>query len=579
MKKTLPIAIIAASLLGLGSLSSCHDEDLGVSESVLKEKAFEDAFSKQFGKPDPNQSWDFYTQAIEGLRASKATTRATIADYGLTVTSRTSQPAYVAESGAHDYYNEKLPEYQNNYNMGQSQYNLVATGDGHFTISAIEYAGAFETQSDYNFHFFIRIADENGNPVYETDSQGRQVYENASGIVFRPYTNNSGQTRYRSDEDYYETYGSVQDDWTPARLGAKLFDSKNVSSGANPNLSVDVDMNSGTKFYFELQYHQNNQIAHRFYSNEVIPYNYETIPRGNHPDGYSDQYVTFPFSYSQFTYKTRDYYNQYNGPSQLLSSSTVATDEGIKTYYVIGFEDAWEYLYYLDFDYNDVVIFMDGNLPIPESKRFMVEDLEQYDWDYNDVVFDVEYNRVVIRALGGTQPVYLSFKDERIPDDNFTVELHEYMCAKQTRAGKTNQNPKDPATGLYKPINVNAPNGLELDPVVFAQWLDPFDIDEMLALGTQNDIEIIVGSSSDNTFTGEVDVTPKTKIQYAAGDRCPAVITSLVTTKWMKEIKLITTAYPYFYDGKQPAEGEAQTVDDYWFSNPDAAYADNLYTP
>ena len=79
MKKTLPIAIIAPSLLGLGSLTSCHDEDFDVSTQTLKERAFNEAFVKQFGKPDANQSWDFYTQAMEGLRS--ATTRATVDDF------------------------------------------------------------------------------------------------------------------------------------------------------------------------------------------------------------------------------------------------------------------------------------------------------------------------------------------------------------------------------------------------------------------------------------------------------------------------------------------------------------------
>ena len=215
MKKTLPIAIIATSFLGLGSLTSCHDEDFDVSTQTLKERAFNEAFVKQFGKPDANQSWDFYTQAMEGLRS--ATTRATVDDFGLKVTTRTSQPAYVAESGAHDYYSAKLPESQNNYNMGQSQYNLVATGDGKFTISAIEYAGAFEIQSGYNFHFFIRIADENGNPVYETNNVGT-IYEDAYGYVYNPYR--SGNTiRYRRGTSQ-TTYGSVQEGWTPRRLGA-----------------------------------------------------------------------------------------------------------------------------------------------------------------------------------------------------------------------------------------------------------------------------------------------------------------------------------------------------------------------
>ena len=104
-----------ATLLGaivLAGITACHDEDFNVSESVLREKAFDEAFVKQFGKPDPNQSWDFYAQAMESLRAQKATTRATVADYGLTVTP-TTQPAYVEESGAHDFYSEKLPKYQN----------------------------------------------------------------------------------------------------------------------------------------------------------------------------------------------------------------------------------------------------------------------------------------------------------------------------------------------------------------------------------------------------------------------------------------------------------------------------------
>ena len=68
MKKNLSIAVIATSLLGLGSLSSCHDEDFDVSTQTLKERAFNDAFIKQFGKPDANQSWDFYAQTMESVR-------------------------------------------------------------------------------------------------------------------------------------------------------------------------------------------------------------------------------------------------------------------------------------------------------------------------------------------------------------------------------------------------------------------------------------------------------------------------------------------------------------------------------
>lgn len=78
MKKTLPIAIIATSLLGLGSLSSCQDEDFDVQTAVLKEKAFENGFVKEFGQPSANQSWDFYAQKLQSVRDAK--TRATMAE-------------------------------------------------------------------------------------------------------------------------------------------------------------------------------------------------------------------------------------------------------------------------------------------------------------------------------------------------------------------------------------------------------------------------------------------------------------------------------------------------------------------
>ena len=68
MKKNLSIAIIAASLLGLGSLTSCHDEDFDVQTAVLQERAFEQNFIKEFGKPSANQSWDFYAQKMEAIR-------------------------------------------------------------------------------------------------------------------------------------------------------------------------------------------------------------------------------------------------------------------------------------------------------------------------------------------------------------------------------------------------------------------------------------------------------------------------------------------------------------------------------
>lgn len=78
MKKILSIAIIATTVLGLGSLTSCQDEDFDVQTAVLKEKAFENGFVKEFGQPSANQSWDFYAQKLQSVRDAK--TRATMAE-------------------------------------------------------------------------------------------------------------------------------------------------------------------------------------------------------------------------------------------------------------------------------------------------------------------------------------------------------------------------------------------------------------------------------------------------------------------------------------------------------------------
>ena len=82
-----------ATLLGaivLAGFAACQDEDFDVSEATLKAKAYDDAFIKQFGKPDPNQSWDFFTQSLESLERGSAGTRASGA--GWSTTPRTSQP-------------------------------------------------------------------------------------------------------------------------------------------------------------------------------------------------------------------------------------------------------------------------------------------------------------------------------------------------------------------------------------------------------------------------------------------------------------------------------------------------------
>ena len=529
MKKTLRIAIIATSLLGLGSLSSCQDEDFEVSTQTLKERAFNDAFIKQFGKPDANQSWDFYAQTMESVRQeSEPATRIAGSGAGWKVTVRDEQPDYISPTTAAQY-STLLPERQNNYTIGQTQYTLVATGSGKFTISAILYAGVFElfgsgngyANTDYNFHLYLCFYDSNKRLVEHSIFEGRRIYHTAT-----------------------------EDDFI------------------NPGYSVDVELTPGTEFWFELGLTRNSTV-YNYSSKEAIPTNYAN--------------VTWPNGSRVATGVAHDYYHNYNGPSQLLYSQTQYGTDGIKRFMVIGFEDSWDWLNYLDFDYNDVVLYIDGDIPVPQAKRFMAEDLEAYDWDYNDVVFDVEYRRVVLRAVGGTLPLYLGFYNRETQRWQVSDELHEIM-AKGQQPAKTAAE-KIPGTDWYKPINVGADNGVDnYLPAIALVWSNPLSAEQLEKIGTETvtidgvergDIELLVGTGADQTEISEVN--KHTSITYAkSSDKCPAIIMSPVSAQWLKERMIITSAYPTFYDGNIPASG-TQTVNDYWYAY--GVISGNLYNP
>lgn len=536
MKKYLSLTIVSLTFLGLGSLTSCQDEDLGVSTQTLKERAFDDAFVKQFGKPSANQSWDFYTQAVQSLGKGGAITRASGA--GWSVTGYVAQPAYITPALVQQY-DDFLPENDNNYTKGQTDYSLISTGDGNFTISAIWYGGGFETNTDvYGFNFYLHFKDNDGNFQRE--------------LLFTGGDKN----------------------------GNKMWNDNSDHGFGNPGMAVDVHLDEGIEFWFEIEYWQkaNSSTKHHFYSNSdghaIQTYNYE-----KYPEYYRNATAEtrFPYEYYRFRYKERDYYHIYNGPSQLLYSAYEYGEDQISHFMVIGFEDCWEDLDFLDFDYNDIVLYIDGDLPLPVAKRVLVEDLEQFDWDYNDVVFDIEYKRMVLRAVGGTKPVYLEFVDN---DGNETVteELHELM-AKHHRVvddeGRVtypyaNGAPKIEGTNYYKPINVDASNGVDMMDALIKQWDDPLNDEQIQDMGTHHDIIVLVGDGEDQVEAYQVSKTDKngnTVITYAAGAKGPAIIMAPVETRWMKELQLIKLGYPTFFDGRSGSGPDGvQTLEDYWFS-------------
>ncbi|MBR5067965.1 MAG: hypothetical protein IKX25_01050 [Bacteroidales bacterium] len=553
MNKTLSLAIATLGLLTFGSLTSCQDEDFDVSTAVLQERAFEQSFINEFGKPSANQSWDFYAQKMESIRREAGMTRATMADpIVVEVDTTISQPT---DKYFTDIVNDiafALEEKINNSNTGQNNYTLTSTGD--FKIYAVRYAGAIETGAQYDFDFGIAYIDP-------ADDQEHKV-----SIFGRGYRNKA----YRDS-----CYAHNSNGW------------------GNPGKAADVKIPKGISFYFYFDYtnpfrNGGPSIRQHFYSNES--------PVFVRKDGVST--FTFP---------------EFGGTTTLLYSTdhidpVTGRDEQVM---MIGLEDAWGHdngnddaegtqTGWFDKDFNDVVVLIEGELPVPTSKRFFTEDKKSYDWDYNDVVFDVSNTGIVLRAVGGTLPVFLRVKN-RLPESTYELvslkaddgktyaELHELMRAIQPQTGKrtfplTYQRQElDGSMGTYyKPIDVAAyeVSGIEMI------WFDAVQIVRWISLGTstqntrleEDEVERFANPLVSDPVGGvELIVLPEYKTSYnlteiAALDALtaldedntlkgakivtmtevggiPAMWSGPVSINWMKEEKKITTGYSNFYGG------------------------------
>lgn len=263
---------------------------------------------------------------------------------------------------------------------------------------------------------------------------------------------------------------------------------------------------------------------------------------------------------------------------------------------MIGIEDAWGQgtpgtQFTLDLDFNDIVLFIEGELPVPSSKRFFAEDKSQYDWDYNDVVFDVSNNGIVLRAVGGTLPVWLDVTD-RTGETTTYGELHELMRSLQ---GPEHINDeltfKRVVDGkeetFYKPIDVASYESTGLEGL----WFDPVNIAVWTSLGTQTvntrleegeverfanplaeekvgDLRLVVGSKYGQTYDEAVELA--TLGSDANDKQRPAIITipkigsipaiwsAPTSVRWMKEMKKITLGYEDFYGGGTAVDGMPQ---------------------
>ena len=454
------------ALAMVSGLSSCQDEDLGVSETVLKERAFERGFVKEFGQPAADQRWDFYAQMMEKRDAALASkeeeegiTRASSSDF--TFTALSEQPAFIEKADLLGYLHSTFPEGENNSSKGTRDYTMSYGGE--FTISAIYYGNEQETYNNFEFGF--------------------GTYPDTLLGWIRWFIN--------------------------FLLGSYYFDRfplfyESSSANINPGTAYNVRMRNINVF---------------------------------------DLYIRVPRTR---TGSASDYYYSAASQSMILKDDSFtyydeATNSNITTYYrMIGFEDNWSSS--SDRDFNDVVVVVSTTtqeiLPSPISARYFCEDKESLDWDFNDVVFDVSNTGITIYAVGGTLPVKIKYTVAN--QTQTTDELHELMGV-----GKIE------GTEFYKPVNVNASNGVDHVNPVKLNFTDRIDNDQVQAFKPT----LIVDGS---TFSA-VDSNVNTEVQYNPSGSIPSIIQVPFGTLWMKELQKISKGFPTFYTGEEWYKVNVQT--------------------
>jgi hypothetical protein len=572
MKKYLPFAVTAMAILGLGSLTSCHDEDFDVSNAVLQERAFEQGFIKEFGKPSADQSWDFYTQKMESIRREAGETRATMDEVPVGVDKTISQPSTAEFKKLVQNVAYSLEEGIDNSRTGQNYYTLTSTGT--FKIYAVRYAGAIEVESKYSLDFGVSITTDDKGTIDITDD----VVEphNLFGSGFK--------NGFTPGEDHY----------------------------GNPGWAAEVTIPKGQKFNFYLKY--TSIFGYWSYGRW---YDLRTRPQAFYTNG-TPRFQRYDGSWCVYNNADDADIGYYEGPSTLLYSTEYYDEETQtdKQIMIIGFEDCWgqgesQYTQFeCDKDFNDVVFIIEGNLPLPSSKRFFCEDKTSFDWDYNDVVFDVSNTGIVLRAVGGTQPVFLRVTD-RLGQTTTYGELHELMRSIQPQVGHRTKEltyQKDGKT-YYKPIDVAAYSvnkeypGVWFDAVQIATWTrlgtdgDNFtrlddDNNEVEKFGTDPSFpgkaELIVLPEHQPSYnldeiskyealstlsSDEKDKIPYKIITATPPGNIPSMWIAPVSVIWMKELQKITLGYRYFYGGSGETDDEGNLIP--WYAN--GLYPDYLY--
>ena len=429
MKKYLMIGFAAIAM------ASCTNHDFETFTQAQIDKAkYDEAFINYLGaRPAANQNWGFGATTRAFTRAAAA--GSTVATTNATLFSTwNDQKTYVtcdeeeavlntitySVDPSHPIslvpeiltaYNEVLPEGVNNASKiastNKEEFLTTEAGEISYVVLPGVTAG---------------IQDRVGYYYYTTSGNIRTMHKYV--------LSNDPSASYIGDGTSYDVKNGDQYAYTVLPKRYKSFKLVYVDDNGNASYTFPAGLNVG--FFIETSSYANTAVelySRGSLNTEISNWLEETLP-GTHEwaNTASNSHAAI-FSYGDFNF--------------------------------VGFED------WTDYDYNDIVLSVTGNItPAPEVNieeektsdfdlRIIAEDLsatQASDFDFNDVVIDIKYGetaQIVLVAAGGTLPLRVGSKD-----GVGGVEVHEAMLGTAAMNGN-----------VYKMINTGygAPAGATAD--------------------------------------------------------------------------------------------------------------------
>ena len=335
-----------AAFLFIFSFSSCHDEEVANTSELAYRHAYEDNFVKFFGEVSPNKSWDMSSYGRRFNDVNTITTRA-----GSYNTIASSDGYYYADPATILSISQTFPE--------------------HGTAGTVYAASKFlfQTQSESCTFDVAYIYQGFNEPVYDfcyciqtgTDDPVTGVLYQKGDVEVKKTANSP----YEAVGYYNHECGTIYKD----NSGYHIYE--NVRSEVK---TITVPAYSTLYFYLKM----------------VAP------STTSSSDGWGkfaieDDMLTSIDDISQITLITSEEI-QYPEVPEGNTTYILACEDLCRTHKINPGGG-------ISLDYNDMVIMLSGNIPntvnpddydLTIQKRYMIEDLNDFDFDFNDIVMDVE---------------------------------------------------------------------------------------------------------------------------------------------------------------------------------------------